>query len=1054
MRAFGAVAVVVSLGLSAVNASATTFTVTKTADTADGVCDADCSLREAMTAANAAAGADTIAFAIPGAGVHTIQPTGYLPFITETVTIDGYTQPGASPNTQLYTDDAVLRIEIDGSLAGPVLGFNVFADGCTIRGLAINRFQYSTSNSESGLGIQVLGSNNVVEGNFIGTDASGMIDRGNGAFGLHMANGTNNRAGGTTVAARNIISGNGSGMMSQSADNVIQGNFIGLNAAGGALGNENEGVRIYGASNLVGGLSVPTGAPPGNVVAANGNVGITVNADGVVVQGNLVGTDPTGHIDLGNGSGIDVSDSSNVLVGGTAPGARNVASGNDGGVGVQLRNVTATRVEGNFLGTDIDGMVAMPNDTGLEDNFGGSDVILGGTTAAARNILSGNGYAGAALYATPGPAGSGAQLLGNFIGTNVLGTAAIPNGTAYAPYGMGVDAGYSTTIKGNLISGNAGAGANVLDRVLLQDNLVGTDVTGFTALPNIGDGIALQGDVVTVNDNLISANSQSGILIAIGTHDHVIERNKIGTKIDGIDPLGNAVAGVFVDGAYDNRIGGAGAGNTIAFNGGAGVELVSLPLEPNLDQGNRITANSIHSNGALGIDLGIDGVTANDAGDGDFGANDLQNYPILAGAVFSGGTVTVSGSLDSGPGLFTIEFFASYAIDPSGHGEGEIYLGSTSVAANVPFSVPLPYPGGSFVSATATDAGDSTSEFSTEVEVVDTFGATLTPSDTPTPTDTPTVTPTGTDTSTATTTPTVTPTQTLGDTPTETPTAPPAELDHFSCYKVRNIPPQQFSGQVPLTLTDRFFSGTGKIPRALMLCAPTNKNGEDPDAPTHPIHLQFYKVRNVDPPVDPPYPNLLLEDQFGTLNADVRDPRWIFVPTNKELSAPPPPAPAGSPVDHFLCHLITQHGGGQFPLIPNVVMQDQFGQATRNVRAYALCSPLNKNNEDPSAPSHSDQLTCYRTMPGQPPLNILTWIGNQFGPGNQKVKRRKLLCVPSRIHCGGDCSGGVNIGQDCLTDDDCPGAACAFFQCCCVHDTLRACAVNADCPQSDCQCIF
>ena len=148
-----------------------TFTVTKTADTNDGVCGFDCSLREAITAANASPGADTIAFNIPGPGPHTIQPLSALPTVTDAVTIDGYTEPGASPNTNGpgLGSNAVLKIELDGSAQPSGPGLLIDADASTVRGLVVNRFDSD--------GVYLFFSDGyVVEGNFIGTDITGTTD--------------------------------------------------------------------------------------------------------------------------------------------------------------------------------------------------------------------------------------------------------------------------------------------------------------------------------------------------------------------------------------------------------------------------------------------------------------------------------------------------------------------------------------------------------------------------------------------------------------------------------------------------------------------------------------------------------------------------------------------------------------------------------------------------------------------------------------------------------------------------------------------------------------
>src|SRR5262249_6271289 len=176
-----------------------------------------------------------------------------------------------------------------------------------------------------------------------------------------------------------------------------------------------------------------------------------------------------------------------------------------------------------------------------------------------------------------------------------------------------------------------------------------------------------------------------------------------------------------LSGASDaNSIGGsnAGEGNVIAFNNAAGVAIHSFSGFNNT--GNRILGNSIFSNGALGIDLGNDGVTPNDTGDPDTGANTLQNYPVLTSATVGAGLVTVGGTLNSvASNQFRLEFFASPACDPSGNGEGALYLGSllvlTDGSGNVSFQTTLPssVAPGARVTATATRTStNDTSEFS------------------------------------------------------------------------------------------------------------------------------------------------------------------------------------------------------------------------------------------------------------------------------------------------------------------------------------------------------
>jgi hypothetical protein len=173
---------------------ADTLVVTNTSDSGTG------SLRQAIIDANTVAGTDTITFNIPGAGPHTIQLLSALPVISEPVVIDGYTQPGTSPNTSgpgLGTN-AVLEIELDGTNAGAdVNGLHIVAGSSTVRGLVINRFE--------GTGI-VLETNggNILEGNFIGTDTTGTDGLSNFIGGILITRAENNTIGGTTAGAEPI----------------------------------------------------------------------------------------------------------------------------------------------------------------------------------------------------------------------------------------------------------------------------------------------------------------------------------------------------------------------------------------------------------------------------------------------------------------------------------------------------------------------------------------------------------------------------------------------------------------------------------------------------------------------------------------------------------------------------------------------------------------------------------------------------------------------------------------------------------------------------------
>ena len=274
-------------------AQATTYTVNSTNNVDGGTCDAThCSLREAINAANANVGTDTIAFNISGAGPHTIQLALGLPKITDPVIIDGYTQPGASPNTNGVGlgSNAVLKIELDGTNAGDTAtGLNLLAGNCMVRGLVINRFL------NGGIVVDENGGN-VIEGNFIGTDATGTAPAAN-SNGVAIST-DNNTVGGTLAGARNVISGNNFDgvVISQGATgNVVHGNLIGTDASGTAdLGNR-IGVRVDGTGNTVGG----TVAGARNVISGNDTSGVEIGT-GNVVQGNFIGTDAAGTNPLGN----------------------------------------------------------------------------------------------------------------------------------------------------------------------------------------------------------------------------------------------------------------------------------------------------------------------------------------------------------------------------------------------------------------------------------------------------------------------------------------------------------------------------------------------------------------------------------------------------------------------------------------------------------------------------------------------------------------------------------------------------------------------------------
>ncbi len=378
-------------------------------------------------------------------------------------------------------------------------------------------------------------------------------------------------------------------------------------------------------------------------------------------------------------------------------------------------------IEGNYIGTDAAGNAAMGNGGAGVQVFSTGNTI-GGAGAAARNVISENDT-GVVLIANSN------TVTGNYIGTNAAGTAALGNSSN----GVTLQASSSNTITNNIISGTkptaaAGAGINLTvsatqsSNNIIQGNYIGTDKDGAVALPNSRRGIDLNGASNNTiggsgpgQPNVISGNTGDGIDLPQGTQN-VIRGNRIGVAANGTSPLGNGGFGIQMS-TSNNTIGGltAAEGNVIANNGSAGLVMTD-------GGGNNLIANRFYANGSLGINLGNDLVTENDAGDTDTGPNNRQNFPVLTSATLGGGTLTVSGTLDTNSGLsntaFRIEVFLNSVCDGSGNGEGEFFVGASATNvdgsghASFTFAFPTSATGG-FATATAMAAGTGdTSEFS------------------------------------------------------------------------------------------------------------------------------------------------------------------------------------------------------------------------------------------------------------------------------------------------------------------------------------------------------
>jgi len=493
------------------SAHAAGFMVNTTSDSGIG------SLRQAILDANITAGLDTIGFNIPGAGVHTIELLSVLPTITAPLAIDGYTQPGAQPNTLAQGNNAHLLIELSGRDKD---GYNMFfglkisAGNSIIRGLIINRFGYnspSTGEFYPGIILETNGGNTIA-GNYIGIDAAGITNLGNGGDGVQINGSANNVIGGEAPAARNVISGNGNdGILingSAASTNTVQGNYIGTNAQGTAAITNLDGILIANsANNIIGG----TAAGSGNLISGNHTMGLWIagaSATNNLVLGNFIGSDASGTIGIGNSYGVRLDSAVGNQIGGAVAGARNIISGNlgdgistgYGGQGFTSANV----IQGNYIGTDVTGNVALRNaGSGIMFTVALSNTI-GGTSAGAGNLISGNGMHGIFIN---GDSTKNSIVQGNIIGPNV----ALSGNVGNLGDGVHIDDASNNTIggqaqsAGNIIAYNGANGVNVRD-------------TRYSAVGNL------------ISSNSIFANTDMGIDISfkrqetpVLSHSYILE---------------------------------------------------------------------------------------------------------------------------------------------------------------------------------------------------------------------------------------------------------------------------------------------------------------------------------------------------------------------------------------------------------------------------------------------------------------------------------------------------------------------------------------------------
>ena len=579
-----------------------------------------------------------------------------------------------------------------------------------------------SGNNDNGIWIQGSGIpdslGNRVQGNYIGLAANGTDPMGNGGFGVKIREAAGNLIGGPEEAHRNIISANGTpGMLRfgiyielghPDRGNTVQGNYVGTDVSGMYdVGNISTAIQITNASSNKILDNLVSGNGAGIYSYESVDPGQYITRYNIISQ-NRVGLKANGTEWLGNDyEGIVVNRGKENLVGGLSAEEGNIVVGS-GTTGIRmLYDASDNRVLHNYVGTNSEGKIAMPNNQGISLEEGVTGNLVGGNTIAFSEFQG--------VHIDPGATEN-----------NLEGNRIFENG------GEGIYlAGQDNVIGGindayrNMINGPAGGIVIAPEGTgnLIEYNYIGTDESGTKDLAEGNyDGIQIGGSDNVVRNNLISGYGEDGIDISswssspIIPENNLVELNSIGlssTKGEFIPNLN----GIFLNAATNNTI----YDNDVAGNLQYGIHIIDI-AGPTLN--NRITENRIYENGNLGINLGTDEVTLNDEEllDTDLGPNDLQNFPVLDSLSYTSSDITVGGELRSkSNSTYVVEFFSSTVGDHSTYGEGTTFLGADTLVTDdtgyVDFvtSIPLEYYSGQIVSATATDPDGNTSEFSQSI---------------------------------------------------------------------------------------------------------------------------------------------------------------------------------------------------------------------------------------------------------------------------------------------------------------------------------------------------
>jgi hypothetical protein len=625
----------------------------------------------------------------------TVEGLDVMDFNSGGIAIDG----GAYEN--LAFADTLSNDWVGLDLAANVAGNGTFGvelrDGAfsnTLTGVVV------AGNTYNGIVITGSSDSNVVQGSFIGTDNTGVdvVDdpgnslgngvAGGGGSGIVINDNSNdNLIGGTTTAARDDINNNesygvyivgassnkvegdvidrndGPGVaIVDSSHTTVSGDDIGTDSTGSErtdvngnfLGNSTDGVLIDGGStyNTIGGTTTAAR----NLIDNSAQWGVYISDSGTsdnLVEGNDIGVNAAGTGALPNAyNGLDiVSGASGNTVGGTTSGSGNVISGNtNNGVDIAFSGASGNLVEGNFIGTNAGDTAALPNGVdGVVIQGGATDNTVGGTTSAARNVISGNSQAGVVITDS---GTSGNVVEGDDIGTNAGGTAPIGNG--YAGVIIQNTASYNTvggTVSGSsdVISANGiyGVLINGSDLNVVAGDFIGTNDNGTSATSPGGaplgnnDGVDVEngsaentiGGTTTAALDVISGNANDGVQLSSSGPGNVVEGDYIGTNVYGTGALPNGRDGVMIQGgSYADVIGGL-LGDLIAYNEANGVQVTSGCSD------NTIDGDTIEYNNDNGVWLDGDSYDVVEGsfigGNGEYGILDTgSNNTLVDNTIF------------------------------------------------------------------------------------------------------------------------------------------------------------------------------------------------------------------------------------------------------------------------------------------------------------------------------------------------------------------------------------------------------------------------------------